>query len=369
MKDIVWKLKDIKIGNMDLKNFGPEPKWDPETKYTQSDIIKAFNWYNYILTDDDRSDILLSYVDKEHHKALRVLESWRITNTIAARCRMIQRGYKMNEAELEHFEKKIAELITIGNEKIKKAQDKGTLLSIQDHVQNSANVYIGDLEEIIDNYFKTFESDFKCYEWLIKRDAKPMIASKIADYYLPYLNELELALSGKDQQVNEAYRRHSKKEIKSLYDFILSIIDDCRLLSNNKRKQNRKPRKKKVKSAEKQVNKVKYLREDTELKIVSIDPSRIIGASELWLYNKKSKMIQYYVAIDRGGFRVSGTTLENYDEKFSQMKKLRKPELNVKEFLDGGAKFVVKKFNALKTKAVVCNGRINDQTIILRVIK
>jgi len=362
-------MKDLKIGNIDLNHFGPEPKWDPETKYTQSDIIKAFNWYNYIVSDDDRLDILLSYADKEHHKAIRALESWRITNTIAAMCRMIQRGCKMNELEIERFEKKLANLIIMGKEKVKRTQDTGNVLSIQDHIQNAANVCIGDLEEIIDNYSNTFTSDFKCYDWLIKREVKPMIASKIADHYLLYLDELELAVSGKDQQVNEAYRCYSKKEIKLLYELFLGIVDDCRLLSNNKRKQNRKPRKKKVKSAEKQINKVKYLREDNELKIVSIDPSRIIGASELWLYNTKSRMIQYYVAIDRGGFRVSGTTLENYDEKFSQMKKLRKPEVDVKEIIDGGAKFVVKKFNALKTKAVVCNGRINNQTIILRAVK
>jgi len=51
------------------------------------------------------------------------------------------------------------------------------------------------------------------------------------------------------------------------------------------------------------------------------------------------------------------------------MKKIRKPEDFVSKIISGSVKGIIKTFDSLKTKSSACNGRINEATIILRVIK
>ena len=104
---------------------------------------------------------------------------------------------------------------------------------------------------------------------------------------------------------------------------------------------NRKPRKRKEKSPEKLVAKLKYKIEDTKLGIKSIDPTEIIYAESLWVYNTKTRKLGQYQAkvldprkMNRPGtgLMVKGTSIIGYDEETSIQKTLRKPEQQLKEF-------------------------------------
>jgi hypothetical protein len=191
---------------------------------------------------------------------------------------------------------------------------------------------------------------------------------QIADHFKPLAAELEIAVKGKDSELAEGYRLYSKKQLRAFSDFVNKLLDDCKLFAGNEKK-SRAPRKRKAKSADQVVKRVRYQRADTDLKIVSIDPTNIVGASELWLFNTKYRVLYHYVAIDRGGLSVKGTTLINYDEKASQRKKLRKPEDILPNIVQGGPKAAVKLFDSLKTKPAEVNGRINEFTVILRGLK
>jgi len=105
------------------------------------------------------------------------------------------------------------------------------------------------------------------------------------------------------------------------------------------------------------------------LKIASVDPAKLLEASELWAYNTKYKEMAHYVASDRGGLTVKGTTLQNWDPDQSSKRKVRKPEDFLPQILKGGPKAIIKRFGELKTKSTSCNGRINESTILLRIIK
>jgi hypothetical protein len=116
------------------------------------------------------------------------------------------------------------------------------------------------------------------------------------------------------------------------------------------------------------VAKLKYKKTDEPLKLVSINPVDVLGASEVWIYNTKTRKLGKYVADSiQGPITVKGTSLVGFDEHASVCKTLRKPEEKLKEF-KAASKVQLRKFldgiNATDTKM---NGRINEETILLRV--
>jgi hypothetical protein len=120
---------------------------------------------------------------------------------------------------------------------------------------------------------------------------------------------------------------------------------------------------------DKKVAKVQYKKEDNEYKLASIAPTEIIGAMELWVFNTKYKKLGHYKAIDDSGFGIKGTTLLGYDETFSIQKTLRKP-LEILTDFKKAKKPELKKFMAnIKCKEAPLNGRINSDTILLKVVR
>jgi hypothetical protein len=131
----------------------------------------------------------------------------------------------------------------------------------------------------------------------------------------------------------------------------------------------RKPRKKKKKKPEQLVAKLKYQKECNELNIVSIDPREIIGAKKMVAFNSKYRTLTVYDAsplVD--GFTIKGTTLVGYDEANSKTKKLRDPK-SVLPRMIGGVRAINNAWETVKTKESTPNGRFNEHTVIIQVIK
>jgi hypothetical protein len=376
-------LKSIVLNTLELRTMGEEPTWENQDNWTRDEyeiqLAKAFNWYNVMLDDKMRYAAIIQYLTekkttKTDLEALEQVESWRILNSIGSLCRCVLRGLKLDKEAQARLDLKFDDLFVRGKvilkDKKKKAKVAPAPLSIQDHIRNAASECIAEIEEIIDGFIRDNTTTFRAYDWLAEKNVKPMVAGKIGAFYTPQFEELELAYSKKDTVLNEAYQAFPKKKLKIIMEFYRAIVNDCYEWSTNVRKSKiKKPRKPREKSIEKVVSKIKYQKDDTSLKIVSVDPAKIIGASELWLFNTKYRTMAHYVAIDRGGLQIKGTTLKQYDEKVSTMKKIRKPEDFVSKIISGSVKGIIKTFDSLKVKPSACNGRINEATIILRVIK
>jgi preprotein translocase subunit Sss1 len=148
--------------------------------------------------------------------------------------------------------------------------------------------------------------------------------------------------------------------------FIDKLLEDIEQYRGVKRatKKVRAPR---AVSKEKVVNKLKYAKEDKTLKLVSINPVDILGASELWVYNTKTKKLGKYVADSlQGPLSVKGTSVTGFDEHKSICKTLRKPEEKLKEF-SKATKIQLRKFlDEIKTTDTKLNGRISTDVILLK---
>jgi hypothetical protein len=243
--------------------------------------------------------------------------------------------------------------------------------SIQERVRDAAY----RMTEEIENAIEGFQTDpenfdpkaFKVLNLLKAVEAKAAHARIIKDFYSKDLAELEELASGQgDEQLKEGYSHRSRKQIKNLIAFYQEIMAACTMLAQEA-KVNRAPRAKKAVPAEKIVAKLKYMKTNEPLKLVSINPTDIIGVGELWVYNTKNRKLGKYIAAEFQTLGVKGTTITGFNEHTSVCKTLRKPEEKLKEFKAAG-KVQLRKFlediNATDTKM---NGRINEDIILLKV--
>lgn len=243
--------------------------------------------------------------------------------------------------------------------------------SIQERVRESAMRMTEEIENAIESFQADPENfnpkEFKMLNLLKAVEAKAAHARIIKEFYSKDLAELEELASGKaDEQLKEGYSHRSRKQIKNLIAFYQEIMAACTMLAQEA-KVNRAPRAKKAVPAEKIVGKMKYMKTNEPLKLVSINPADILGAGELWIFNTKTRKLGKYVAAEFQTLGVKGTTITGFDEFKSVQKTIRKPEEKLKEFKAAG-KIALRKFlddiNATDTKM---NGRINEDTVLLKV--
>jgi len=215
-------------------------------------------------------------------------------------------------------------------------------------------------------------------------------ARKMKEMYQPEIDELTEALNPPTksqlekmeetqrdwaEQLIEGYSNSTKEDLKKYYEALTHIIGALDVIIDTA-KANRKPRKRR-RDKEKMVSKLKFKINDEKFQLASINPQEIIGASELWVFNIKTRKLGRYVAktIDPlhqrregSGLNVKGTTIQSFNEDESIQKTLRKPDEKLKEFKEAG-KIKIKKFlediNAVDIKL---NGRINPDTILLKTI-
>lgn len=374
------KQKAIRGKFADEKYLGAEP--DLRGNVTNAQVIQAYNWYNYFYDSDQAKSWVIDYLrefyktEKELIKNVNRVNS-NLCRTIGWNCRILLLGGSLPvEIEQRNLER-IRTLAAGANasagsssgeeEASSKKEEVKPVISIQERVANRANDLIADIEAQIDVYYRDGKM-FKASDWLSQHDVKPAIAQRIADYYKPLYSELYDAYMGKDPQLRDAYSYMKKSKLKEYVEFIKSIVSAAETRATVV-KAARKPRKKKEKPASVIVSKLKYKEKDETYNVVSIDPKQIIGANQLWLFNTKYRTLAVYNAMGPAGLNVKGSTLTGWDEKTSTVKTLRKPTEQLNKLKDGG-KIVLRKFmDDIKCKPKIATGRINSETVLVRIIK
>ena len=280
----------------------------------------------------------------------------------------------------------------------KKAEDKTKknvyVPTIQERIRDQSQDMVEDIDEWLEGWIsdpETFDPkafDFKKH--FNKLQPSQAHARKMKTFYndvLDDFDELErMPTAGQlkkmdehtqDQwaQLKEGYAHLKKSDIKKFRTAIDELMAALDFIIDSA-KANRKPRKAKPKSATKLVEKLKYSKTDEKYKLASIDPSVIVGANELWVFNTKTRKLGKYVAQnidpkgmgrDGTGLSVKGTTIIGFNEKESIQKTLRKPEEQLKAF-KGAGKVALRKFiDEIATTDTKLNGRCNPDTVLLKV--
>jgi hypothetical protein len=371
------------------------PTWDGVENMDATQFLRhwhsAMEYYRLEFSGKDLKPAVIKWMTsiectKQDITAFKKTKDNRCNVTMGAIASCLLRGMPAVRADFndgrdttEWLRKQIVEVIAQGKDDIDEDEAKALEAakpavytpSIQERVRDAAYGMTEELETAIESFQNDPENfnpkEFKVLNLLKGKGVKAAHARIIKDFYSRDLAELDELASGKaDEQLREGYSHLSKKQVKSLIAFYQEIASACDMLAQEA-KVNRAPRAKKSVPAEKIVAKLKFMKTNEPLKLVSVNPTDIIGAGELWVYNTKNRKLGKYVAKEFNTLNVKGTTITNFDEFKSVCKTLRKPEEKLKEFKAAG-KVQLRKFlddiNATDTKM---NGRINEETILLKV--
>lgn len=348
------------VKSIDDKYYGSEPIVVDGLDYSK--YRDALNWYNYMHEQDQAREWLLEYMKKNGFEKAAIADVRRcpkhtVPTTIGWQARIMMNGNKLSESSMNFFNQQIDRLYAIGiNTKEVAPKVEKPTVSIQERTQAKINQLITECEEAIDT-----DPALNIYEWLKGKEATVQAANAIREFYSGWVNDFE-----PDEHDSRAQKK-AKAEQKKYWETFL--IDCDRYVGNKKVTKVRKPREKKTKSAVDQVSKMKYQKEFPALKIVSVNPAEIVGCKQLWTYNTKYKKLTRYDAGGPNGIQVKGTTLTGYDVDTSSTKSVRKPDVVIQSLL-GAGKVALRTFlEDIKTNETKPNGRINNDTVLLRVIK
>ena len=303
---------------------------NPEYKfYTNSHYGAIAYWLNNELPEDTRS--------KDYEFAINKYLNFLVTTgTEILKDKVVEDVAKIvSISPMERLQKKISDTVM---------QD---LLDLEDQ-------WIDGEKATIDLY-KLFQS------YSLSGSATLSVRKVVEGWLLDY----EDAYHKRDEQAVEGYahlkRPELNRRIKACQEMLLDL-DKIKSAA----KAVRKIRVKQPKAADKQVSKVKYLKEDLEFKLASINPIQMVGKVRLYTFNTKTRMLTEYITQSINGFEFSGTSIKNIDNVNSRTVKLRKPDEFLQLVLNKTPKQIDTEWKKLTTKTSVPNGRLNIDTILLR---
>ena len=338
----------------------------PELGNYKSALSRAFNFYNQ---DNDKKaarTYLKSYIK---HKNLSVnldgVSDSDIILTYGWLARMVMNGNVLTTQHTEKLDKYIMTLLT--TKVVVKVVDKAPRPSVQDYMQDKIAEVIGELEGQVDSFLKE-DKEFDLYNYLQANSIPKPYCKDIDTWARKRGTEFTEVYKTTDKDIKEGYSNISRRQQANLVKLLGSFIVDLEKYTQFK-KANRKPRVTKTKPPAVQVSRIKFKKEDTELGIKSVNPSEMVGASQVWVYNVKYKRLAAYRSDSVQGIQVKGSTLQNYDPDMSECRSIRRPEVILKILLDASKVKLRKLLSDLTTKGYDVTGRINDESIIVRVIK
>lgn len=377
MKKVVTMHK-LKVPVSESKHVGVEPIWVDNYEPTdyQSELGNALNWYNYITDQKDCRAFLVDWFkgDKDKLKALAKVPDKLLPRTYANTARISMRGFPVSDEHKSRIWQKVEE---VANKRIKLEDDDGAepVVKVVRALPLAPNFIVSDVDDEIENLIIGEEP---------KNMGQILMPYRMADkHYLECIAKIEpmLAefselvearrlpkskLTDDQSQLLESYEHLSgMKIVKDIVKLLESYIND--LKKSHIGKQVAKVRKKKPKDKTKLVKNIKFLAQDTELGITSVEPINLLNCSEVWTYDTKTRKISKFYSPIGGGITVKGAALVGYEESMSTSRLLRKPEVQLKEFSDLKKNDLTKWYTSIKSKSGPVRARLTATTLILKV--
>jgi len=192
---------------------------------------------------------------------------------------------------------------------------------------------------------------------------------RVGGQYVTTLEGMKRAVAG-DAYDREVYSNFTKDQMKVAVEYLKALKALKHDESSNGKMSLRvkgATRQKKHKEPEQIVAKVLYLAKDEETGLTSENPAKLVGASEMWIYNTKLRKLGMYIAATPDGLSAKGTTVLNYNEKESFTKTLRKPEIQMRQFVAGGTISWMRAFwKSIKSVPQNISPRLSRETIIVK---
>ena len=371
---------------MDEKSVGSEPVWDPvrALEFTEEEFDHhmriSLRYYNYFYTTKELKKYLVEWArnyDNAAHKFDKAtLDKFAKASdsllplTPCALAKAHKQGMPLHERHVTYLVSSIRKVVDNLVDEVEVIDPTAPVVvrvTIQDRLNDILKTHILHFEELEDQLIEGKTVDPKAYEYLTGKNVPQGMLSRIATVFEKHQDEMNEARAGKDEQLNEGYAHYKAADYKRFDAFYTKLIADLTSYGQVK-KATKKVTVRKPPAKEKLVAKLKYLKEEKTLRLVSVNPVDIIGAQTLWVYDTKTRKLYVYIAEDQGGaLGVKGTSIIGYDESKSTGKTLRKPDIQLKEFLSANKVALRTFIKDIKAVEIKANGRINANQVLLKI--
>jgi len=341
-------------------------------------LVDVLNYNNYAHTTKDLMKRVPQYASTIKTISPELLVEWKKLGekytgmTVCSVAKFALQGAPLSEKHTAWFEDKLRQAIALGRKTEKPEEDttgkpKAPVLTIQDRLAIQLNSFLTDIAHIEDKVIdgeKYTKGEIASY--LQSKEVPQASSPKISEYYTRQLKELQEVKAKTCEQLNEGYAHIKPAEITRLIAFYSDLIEECDHYTASKKAQRKTTRKVKPRSKDKIVAKLKYLKQHDDLKLVSINPTKIVDSTTLWVYNTKTRKLGCYKADDMTGpLTVKGMSIVGYDESTSIQKTLRKPKEQLAEIKKMSKVKLRKALANIKAIEIKLTGRLNADTIIL----
>lgn len=385
------KPKAPRVSNIafsDEKYTGREPVWDTERaeKMTQDEfdhfLRKSFFYYNYYYTQKDVKKHAVKWMQENKYSKADVSAFIRspdraVPMTAYGLLMAHKQGMPFREKELAYFKRQLEAAINSADAEpeetatgSKPAEPVVVVKAptIQDRLNEKTSEHLAHFEGLYDEVIAGATVDPKAYDYFVANTVPQSQLGKFEALFDRHRMYLNAAIDKLDDQIVEGYKHMKAADFKRHFAF-LNLMQTAIEQYRSVKKATKKARVKRAPTKEKIVAKLKYMKEEKTLKLVSINPVDIIGAQELWAYNTKTRKLFRYIADSTfGPLNIKGTSITGFDEVKSVGKTLRKPEEKLKEFAKASKVQLRKFLDDIKATPTAGNGRINADMILLRAI-
>jgi len=378
-----------RLKNADEAIMGPRPSYGPHNpipktkEKKQSEFRRAKYWFYYFENKKKATETVHTYCtrvlgfDKKNIANLKKIPDWKYRMKCYQTIEMINNGWEgfpLTDEIMDDIHNHLKECEKEGS-KIKKEIDsrpKPPVIPPAERMRRKVmqTMYHAFDTMVVDKWmdgiFDKKEVLFPTYSLLqlhsIKGAGINIFREKVQDEY----DVISDAYNKTCDQAVEAYSHIKKGNLRKMLNTMDAIFEDIDRMKQNS-KATRVPRAKKPKASDKQVEKLKFMPENIDAKLISINPILIPGKQKLYIYNCKNKKLQEYVTTATSGFEIGGTSIKNFDKENSKQATLRKPDEILPMILGKTEKQIEKIWDTLTTKIDNPTGRVNADCILLRV--
>jgi len=352
------------LQEIDWSDFNPK---DPNYK---TRLRNALEHVRSNATLVELKDSVLSWYrknDKSNYEGLEFIEDWRFHNIGRYFC-LLGHGVELEKESTSWVNEKMQPILARAKTLAIEKREEINIIKFPSKEPTSEQFghwLAQDLEELALGDELDEDND-AAYDLLRKKQPKPIILRFAIEKINEFIDELT---SFTADEIEEGFKSEDswRKSVES-YRLLLQSLKNHTQNSKRKRKSGRKNVR--VRRLEKVVGNVKFKAEDNTLKLVSIEPLRLLGAKTALVFNDKTRKIGIYYADTDGGFEIRGTTIHGFDSKKSTQKTLRKPAEQIESFRKVTARRAEIVFNDyIKAKAQPLTGRLNEHIMILQVWK
>ena len=393
------KVKKEKVTSVSIRENAKRdhsPKWDGAETWTGEQFLRHFQGaMRYYRMESSGKELKPKVIDwmgrngyaRDAIKDFKDTRDGRCQLTVGAIAACLIKGmpdvhpeFNDGRSTAAWLRAEIAKIVDDGKwdeapeEEVKVTKTAAPVFNIQDRIREQSVDMSEEIDAAIDAWIMDPDSfdpkAFKIVNLLKGKGAKAAQARYIRGFFTRGLEELQELASGQaDDQLKEAYKHNSRKNVNKLIEFYNSVMAACEQIAAEA-KVLKKPRAAKIKPAEELVKKLKFMLSDTKLGITSAPPATIIGSQGVVVFNTKTRKIGYYIAKTSSGLGVKNSSITEFTDKSTQ-KTLRKPPEQIKEFKEQNTQRRFETWFAknVKTTETLLNGRFNEDTIILKVYK